>query len=138
MAELTRLMQLPAGERMQAFMRWHFRPGMQPPPAPQPSGPAPAWMALRPAGLEAMFRAFNRFSLDQNSIRQFHQPVYFAIGSLSNRFFEREANTLQGLFPDMQIEEYVGRSHFDPPHRAEPERFARALSELWARSIKSQ
>jgi pimeloyl-ACP methyl ester carboxylesterase len=133
-AELNRLMALPANERMQAFMHWHFRPGMQPPPASQPSGPPPAWMAKRPAGLEAMYRAFNRYSLDQDRIRQFNRPVYFAIGSLSNRFFEREAKTLQGLFPDMQIEKYVGRSHFDPPHRAEPERFARAFTGLWARS----
>jgi pimeloyl-ACP methyl ester carboxylesterase len=133
-AKLNQLMQLPAGQRMQAFMQWHFRPGMQPPAAPPPSGPAPAWMATRPAGLEAMSRAFNQYSLDQNRIRQFNRPVYFAFGSLSNRFFEREAKTLKGLFPDMQIEEYVGRSHFDPPHRAEAERFAHALSELWARS----
>lgn len=28
----------------------------------------------------------------------------------------------------------VCRSHFDPPHRAEPERFGRALRDLWVRS----
>lgn len=133
-AELTRLMHLPAGERMRAFMHWHFRPGVEPPISPQPSGPPPAWMAKRPAGLEAMFRAFNNYDLDQNRFRKFNRPVYFATGSLSTRFFEREAKTLSGLFPDIHVEEYAGRSHFDPPHRAEAERFAQALRELWVRS----
>jgi pimeloyl-ACP methyl ester carboxylesterase len=132
--ELKRVMQLPPGERMQAFRHWHFRPGMEPPASPQPSGPPPTWMAKRPAGLEAMFRAFNKYDLDQNRFRRFNQPVYFALGSLSTRFFEREAKTLAGLFPDMQVEEYVGRSHFDPPHRAEGERFTRALQKLWERT----
>jgi pimeloyl-ACP methyl ester carboxylesterase len=132
-AELRRVMTLPSNERMTAFMRWQMRPGLQPPVLPQPPGPSPAWMAKRPAGLEAISRAFNTYHLDQNPFRQFDRPVYYTLGSLSTRFYEREAKTLAGLFPDMQVEEYEGRSHFDPPHRAEPERFARSLRELWAR-----
>jgi hypothetical protein len=38
------------------------------------------------------------------------------------------------FFPDFKIEEYEGRSHFDPPHRAEPDRFARALLDLRTRT----
>lgn len=91
-------------------------------------------MAKRPAGTAAISRIFNTSKIDQNRFRQFDRPVYFALGSLSNRFFEREAKTLGSLFPDMHVEEYEGRSHFDPPHRAEPERFADALRALWARS----
>jgi len=132
-AELRRLMILPPDERMRAFMRWHMRPGVEPPTMRMPPGPPPPWMAKRPAGLDAIFGAFNTYHLDQNRFRQFKRPVYYALGNLSTRFFERAAKTLAGLFPDMQIEEYEGRSHFDPPHRAEPERFARALLELWAR-----
>ncbi len=90
-------------------------------------------MAKRPAGTEAMFRAFNSYHLDQQRFSQFDRPVYYALGSLTTRSFERSAKTLAQLFPDFQIEEYEGRSHFDPPHRAEPERFAQALRGLWAR-----
>jgi pimeloyl-ACP methyl ester carboxylesterase len=132
-AELGRLMILPPDERMRAFMRWQMRPGVEPPTLPLPPGPPPAWMAKRPAGLEAFVRAFNTYNLDQNRFRQFNRPVYYALGSLSTRYYERAAKTLVGLFPDMQVEEYEGRSHLDPPHRAEAERFARALRELWAR-----
>jgi pimeloyl-ACP methyl ester carboxylesterase len=132
-AELERVMTLAPDERMQAFMRWHMRPGVEPPAMKLPPGPPPAWMAKRPAGLEAISRAFNSSDLDLERFCQFNQPVYYALGSLSNRFFEREAKKLGSFFPDMQFEEYKGRSHFDPPHRAEPERFARVLHELWLR-----
>jgi hypothetical protein len=33
-----------------------------------------------------------------------------------------------------EIEEYTDRSHFDSPQRAEAERLARALQQLWLRS----
>lgn len=132
-AALGRVMTLPPEERMPAFMLWHMRPGVPPPAMRMPPGPPPPWMAKRPAGLEAISRVFNTDHIDQKLFRQFDRPVYYALGSLSTRFFEREAMTLRGLFPDMQVEEYEGRSHFDPPHRAEPERFARALRALWAR-----
>jgi hypothetical protein len=48
--------------------------------------------------------------------------------------YERTARTLADVFPDLEVEVYEGRSHLDPPHRAEPERFARALHKLWRRA----
>jgi pimeloyl-ACP methyl ester carboxylesterase len=132
------LMSFPPDERMRAFMHWQMRPGVEPPVLPLPSGPAPAWMAKRPAGLDAFIKAFNTYQLDQNRFRQFNQPVYYALGGLSTRFYERAAKTLAGLFPDMRIEEYKERSHLDPPHRTEAERFARSLLELWARADKAR
>ena len=132
--ELERVMTLPPDERMRAFMQWHMRPGLEPPAPRTPPGPPPPWMAKRPAGLEAISRAFNTYLLDQNRFRLLTRPVYYALGSLSSRFFEHEAKALAGLFPHLQVEEYEGRSHFDPPHRAEPERFGRALHELWTHS----
>jgi pimeloyl-ACP methyl ester carboxylesterase len=128
------LMSFPPDDRMRAFAHWQMRPGIEPPTLSLPPGPPPAWMQKRPAGLTAFWGAFNAYSLNQNRFRQFIQPVYYALGSLSTRYYERAAKTLSGFFPDMQIEEYKGRSHFDPPHRAEPERFARALLALWARA----
>jgi pimeloyl-ACP methyl ester carboxylesterase len=133
-AEIEHLMTLPADERMQAFQRWQMLPGVEPPRLPLPPGPAPAWMAKRPAGLEAIIRAFDTYQLDQNRFKQMDGPVYFALGSLSTRYYARAAKRLAGLFPDFQVEDYEGRSHLDPPHRTEPERFARALRRMWAKA----
>lgn len=133
-AELNRLMTLPPAEQMAAFGRWQMRPGIPPVSVPLPPGPPPAWMVKRPAGLIAFSRAFNSYTLDQNRYRLMHGPVYYAFGTLSTRYYERASRKLAGLFPDFQVEEYEGRSHFDPPHRAEPERFAHALKLMWARA----
>ena len=133
-AELDRVMMLPDAERMRAFARWQMRPGLEPPQLQLPPGPPPAWMALRPAGMVAISRAFKTYRLDRQRFKGFRQPVYYALGSLSRPLYERDAKTLAGLFPDLRVEVYEGRSHFDPPHRAEPERFARALRELWAQA----
>jgi len=81
-----------------------------------------------------MSRAFSTYQLDQSQFRRMDRPVHYALGSLSSRFFEHEANFLAELFISMQVEEYAGRSHFDPPHRSESERFACALIDTWARA----
>src|SRR6185437_332998 len=130
-AELERVMALPPVERMAAFMRANLPPDVAPPPAPP--GPPPPWMARRPAGLEAMIHAFRDYDLDRAWFRQFQQPVYLALGDRSHPIEADKARTLDALFPALQSEVYVGRHHFDPPHRAEPERFARALHALWVR-----
>jgi pimeloyl-ACP methyl ester carboxylesterase len=137
-AELDRALALPDDERMREFARWQMRPGVEPPQLPVPPGPPPPWMAQRPAGLVTLARAFKEYHLDRQRYRRFRQPVYYALGSLSRPFYERNAKTLAGLFPDFRAEVYEGRSHYDPPHRAEPERFARALLALWARSSEEQ
>lgn len=128
-AEFERVMLLPPAEQMRDFVRMHLRPGVLPPPPP--SGPAPAWMAKRPAGLRAVARAFTAYDLNTADLRRFDKPVYFALGSLTDAFEERMAEKLGTLFPNFRCEVYEGRHHFDPPQRAEPERFARALRELW-------
>lgn len=133
-AELERAMLLPSEERMGAFIRWHMREGAEPPKPQVPPGPPPPWMALRPAGLDALSKAFKSYRLDRERFRLFRRPVYYAWGSLSRLFFERNGRTLGSLFADFRAEMYEGRSHFDPPHRAEPERVAQALRELWMRA----
>lgn len=130
-AELDRVAALPQAERMAAFRLWHLRSGVPEPVAPAPSGPPPAWMAKRPAGVAAFDRAFKTYSLDRQRFRSFSQPVYYAYGSLSRAFFERNAATLGRLFPNFRVEVFEGLWHFNPPHRAEPERFARSLVALW-------
>jgi pimeloyl-ACP methyl ester carboxylesterase len=131
-SEIERVMSLAPAEQMREFMRLNLRPGVQLPPPPP--GEPPAWMARRPAGLRAMSRAFSAYDLDLERFRQFSKPVYLAIGSLSNPIEERKAETMSKLFPDFRSEVYAERHHFDPPQRAEPERFAQALQELWSRA----
>lgn len=131
-AALDHVMRLPDDQRMPAFARWHMRPDIEPPQPQLPPGPPPPWMSRRPAGLDALAAAFKAYHLYRERFRHFGQPVYYAVGGLSRSFFERNARTLEGFFPHLQVEVYEGRSHFDPPHRGEPERFAQALRELWA------
>lgn len=131
-AQVQRAMLLPPEAQMREFVRVHLRPDV-PPPAP-PGGDPPPWMAKRPAGLKALVHAFSSAAIPLEQLGRFHHPAYVAVGRLSNAVEERKAQVLSGLFPDVQVEVYEGRHHFDPPQRAEPERFAAALLRLWARA----
>ena len=91
-------------------------------------------MARRVANGAALYRAYNDYNIDRERLRYFRQPVYLALGTLSPPIFERNAKLLSSLFPAIKVEVYEGRQHLDPPHRAEPVRFARALRELWAQT----
>jgi len=124
-------------ELMDEFMHLQLRSGVEP-PAPPP-GPQPRWMATRPAGIRALIAAFGDGSIDPDGLRRFDRPVYFALGSLSNPdYWARMAARLERTLADFTIEVYEDRHHFDPPHRAEPERFAAALRALWARATQGR
>jgi pimeloyl-ACP methyl ester carboxylesterase len=120
-------------ELMAEFVRMQLRAGVER-PAPPP-GPTPQWMAKRPAGIKALIAAFRGGELDRSRLERFDRPVYFARGELSNPdCWERMSERLARVFGDFTSEVYEGRHHFDPPHRAEPERFAAALGSHWARA----
>lgn len=103
-------------------------------PSP-PDGPQPEWMAGRPAGVVAFLEAFRNFRLDLDALRNFERPVYYALGGRSNPdYFARQADRLFTVFADFKVEVYDERHHFDPPHRAEPDRLAAALTRRWART----
>jgi hypothetical protein len=92
-------------------------------------------MAKRPAGLRAIAAAFDLGDLGLDSLRQFEQPVYFALGGLSNPdYYARQAERLSRVFPDFTLEVFEERHHFDPPHRTEPKRLAASLRALWKRA----
>lgn len=131
-AESDDAMSLPPPERMGRFFRMLLRPGVEPPA--RPPGPPPPWMANRPAGLKALNHYFRSHALDSESLHDFRNPVYMARGALSNPAWERIAERLSGMLPNIEVEVYEERHHLDPPHLAEPERFARALRKLWART----
>jgi pimeloyl-ACP methyl ester carboxylesterase len=134
--ELRRIMDLSPEEMMPAFVRAQLAAGVDPPPPPP--GSPPPWMGKRPAGLRALIAAFDAGEIDTESLRRFDRPVYFALGGLSNRdLYAKKAERLSQVFPDFTVEVFEDRHHFDPPHRAEPERLAAALGELWARAEAS-
>jgi pimeloyl-ACP methyl ester carboxylesterase len=131
--EYERLEELPAEEFMTAFTRLNLRPGV-PLPALPPGDPPP-WMAKRPAGIRAITRAFKRGEIEREALRRFEGPVYFALGTLSNPDqYEEVAKRLSRVFADFELEVFEERHHFDPPHRAEPERLATSLERLWRRA----
>ncbi|MGH2975949.1 MAG: alpha/beta fold hydrolase [Solirubrobacterales bacterium] len=132
-AEFRRIAELPPNEMMPAFVAAQLRPGVEPPS--QPPGPPPPWMSSRPAGLRAFIQAFTSGDLDLGALRSFKQPVYFALGGLSNPdCYERMADRLSDVFSDFTLEVFERRHHFDPPHRIEPERVAFSLRAIWDRA----
>jgi pimeloyl-ACP methyl ester carboxylesterase len=131
--EFEKLDALGPDEFMAAFVQLQLRPGVAP-PAPA-SGPPPAWMAKRPAGIRAFMRTFATYDLDRESLRRFDRPVYYALGGLSNPDqYGEMAERLSRVFDDFTLEVFEERHHFDPPHRSEPERLARSLCTLWERA----
>jgi pimeloyl-ACP methyl ester carboxylesterase len=129
--ELDRIMSLPPEQMMPAFVAVQLAPGVEPPPPPP--GPPPPWMASRPAGLRAFVRAFRSSTLDLDRLRAFGRPVYFALGGRSNPdYYVPMSERAREIFADFTLDVFEERHHFDPPHRSEPERTARALEAHWA------
>jgi pimeloyl-ACP methyl ester carboxylesterase len=124
--------QLGPREMMAAFTSLQLRPGVELPPPPP--GPAPDWMAKRPAGLRAMMRAFEAYTTDPELLRRCTFPVYLAYGLLTHEGMIRRMQALAGLLPDVWIEAYPGLHHFAPPQRSRPAHYAAALRHLWARA----
>jgi pimeloyl-ACP methyl ester carboxylesterase len=124
---------LPPEQMLPAFMRAQLADGVEP-PEPLP-GPPPPWMASRPDGTRAIAAAFERFAFATADMQAFERPVLFVLGGLSNpAYYRRMAERLATSFPDFRLEVFDGRHHFDPPHRAEPERYARLLEDHWRRA----
>ena len=119
-------------EMLAAFTSLQLRPGVEPPPPPP--GPAPDWMAKRPAGLRALMRAFEASTTDPELLRRCAFPVYLAYGLLTHEGMIRRLQALAGLLPDVWIEAYPGLHHFAPPQRSRPAHYAAALRHLWARA----
>ena len=131
--EFERIATLPSAEMMPAFVALQLAPGVEPPPPPP--GPPPPWMASRPAGVRAFTSAFRSSTLDLGKLRAFREPVYFALGGRSNPdYYGRMAERARAIFPNFTLEVFDERHHFDPPHRIEPERTARALRAHWSRA----
>jgi len=131
--EFDRIGRLPPQEMMPAFVRAQIREGVDAPAPPQ--GDPPPWMRTRPAGLKAFIEEFNGGTLDMERLRTFDRPVLFTLGGKSHPDYYAEiAKRLDGVFPDFTLDVFEERHHFDPPHRVEPERYAKSLRALWDRA----
>jgi pimeloyl-ACP methyl ester carboxylesterase len=131
--KFDRIAALPPEQMMPAFVTNQLAAGVEPPP-PLP-GPQPPWMASRPAGLRTLIETFRASSLDLDRLRTFDRPVLFALGGRSNPdYYGRMAERAVVIFPDITLEVFAERHHFDPPHRIEPQRTATVLRALWERA----
>lgn len=91
-------------------------------------------MAKRANGIGAITRAFASHKLDRSALRAFNWPVLFILCRLSNPSLYGEiALRSRTLFRNFKLEIFEERHHFDPPHRAEPERLAAILLDFWGR-----
>lgn len=127
--EMERILSLPPAERFAAFVRMQLAPGVEPPPPP---GPPPAWMPQRLAAFPLISETFRTSEIDHDALKTFPGPVMYTLGARSNAMYRAMAERLRRVFSDFALEEFAERHHFDPPHRAEPERFARMLRAFWA------
>jgi pimeloyl-ACP methyl ester carboxylesterase len=120
---------LPPDRLMKAFVADMFRAGVEP-PSPPP-GPSPTWMQTRPAGIAAFVRAIADSDVPIERLRSFDRPAYYSYGSLSSASWERRAERLSALMPQLVVERYEGLHHMNTSHVAEPERVAASLRRLW-------
>jgi pimeloyl-ACP methyl ester carboxylesterase len=120
-------------EMLAAFQALQLAPGVA--PVLPPPGPAPAWMASRPRGVHALLRTFLASDLDLAALQRFDRPVSYMLGGRSHPdYYARMADRLAVVFPDLSVEVFPDRHHFDPPHRIEPARVATLLRSLWDRA----
>jgi len=115
-------------ERMPAFMRAQVAPGVDVPASPP--GPAPEWMASRPAGIEAFADAMDAHVLAK-PLSAFTGPVYYSFGERTNPIWREMRDRLALAFPNFTWEEYEGLHHLNTSHAAEPARVASALRRVW-------
>lgn len=131
--KFDRIAALAPEHMLPAFVADQLATGVE--PSPPPPGPQPPWMASRPAGLRTLIETFRGSSLDLDRLRAFDKPVLFALGGKSNPdYYGRMAERAVAIFPDITLEVFAERHHFDPPHRIEPERTATVLKALWRRA----
>ena len=96
-------------------------------------------MPSRLLGIGGFMAAFDAYQPDLDVFRRFDRPVYFALGGRGNPdLYARMAARLGDVFPDFTLDIYDDRHHFDPPHRIEPARVAKAMRNLWGRAESRQ
>lgn len=129
--EAARVIQVPEERRVAAFLPLNLASGV---PLPPVISPAPDWMKQRPAGIAALVKSAQAANFGRQPFGLFASPVLVVLGSLSNPVWREMARGLAQVFPDVTVQEYQGLHHLTPPQRAEPQRFASSLLQLWSRA----
>jgi pimeloyl-ACP methyl ester carboxylesterase len=130
--DLDEIAKRPADEMLSAFLRLQLAPGVEPPS--RPAGSPPAWMANRPAGIDAFVAALLEYRLPPERLRTFNRPVYYSHGSLSHPRWLAMRDRLAGIFPDFSAELYEGFHHLETSHQRAPARVATGLRRLWSQA----
>lgn len=130
--DLDGIADLPASEKISAFLQLTLAPGVELPLPP--AGAPPEWMANRPAGIDAFGAALLRYRLPQEHLRDFDRTVYYSHGSLSHSRWAAMRDRLAGIFPDFTADLYEGVHHLCTSHQREPARVASALRRHWSRA----
>jgi pimeloyl-ACP methyl ester carboxylesterase len=91
-------------------------------------------MAQRIAAMPVFLEAVRTADIDHDALRSFQRPVLYTLGGRSHAWYRAMGDRLARVFPDFTLKVFEERHHFDPPHRAEPERFAATLLAHWERA----
>jgi pimeloyl-ACP methyl ester carboxylesterase len=130
--EFDAALTLPPDQSIAAFMRLQVARDVRLPEPP--GGPAPAWMARRPAGIRAFLGAIREYRVESGEYLRFAAPVYFSRGSRTHPRWAAMQRRLGGLFPDFTVEVFEGLHHLNTSHQAAPDRVAARLKGFWARA----
>jgi len=131
-SEFDRVLRMPPTESTPEFLKLQVSPGVALPPPP--SGPQPAWMAKRPAGMHAFIEALRAHHVTGEDYRAFAKPVYFTWGSMTHQRWISMERRFARLFPNFSSEVFEGLHHLNTSHTAEPQRVAARLAALWQRA----
>ena len=132
--DMDGIAELPADDKLSAFLGLNLAPGVEPPSPP--AGPAPEWMASRPAGIDAFVAGLSRYRLTPERLRAFDRPVYYSYGSLSHPRWLAMRDRLASIFSDFTPDLYEGFHHLETSHQRAPARVAAALCRLWSRATE--
>lgn len=116
------------GDFMRTFIAMQVRPGVTVHP---PSGPQPAWMNKRRAGLAAMMAAFPAYGFDRARYLECSFPVFIGYGDLTSEYEAVKVSVLARLLPDLRIRRFAGIHHFLPPEQIYTRQHVQSLLELW-------
>ena len=132
LASLDKALSAPLAERPAAFVRALSPQGRRPPA--QPAGSQPGWLIPRSERQGWMWPRWRDADRGPYRLVPNGRPVYVAVGGRSRSAFLEIARWLADQSRAAVVDIYEERSHFDPPHVAEAERFASAVLENWRRA----
>ena len=131
LASFDEILALPTDEVLPAFQRALLAPGVTPPPLPP--GLTPEVLAFVIDRMRAAWPALRPATLDVEQLGKVSAPVYLPVGGRSSARMHEAAHALAAAFADAEVEVLAERHHFDLME-AEPDRLAKGLRRLWART----